>query len=50
MHERLKAQELIHNRLLRHYDMLHTQGLEYVMDDTLETLHNWEKEEKEARR
>ncbi len=45
MHERLKAQDLIHKRLLKHYDILHTQSLEWVADDTLETLHNWEKEQ-----
>jgi hypothetical protein len=26
---------------------LHTQSLDWVVDDTLETLHNWEQEEKE---
>lgn len=48
MHDRLKRQGLIHKRLFRHYDELHTQSLEWVVDDTLETLHNWEHEEKEA--
>ena len=33
-------------RLFRHYDQLHTQSLEWVVDDTLETLHNWEQEER----
>jgi hypothetical protein len=47
MHDRLKAQGLIHNRLLGHYDMLHTQSLNWVADDTLETLSNWEKEQKQ---
>ena len=46
MHDRLKAQGLIHKRLLKHYDILHTQSLEWVVDDTLETLHNWEKEQR----
>ncbi len=45
MHHRLKAQNLIHNRLLRHYDMLHTQSIDWVADDTIEALHNWEQEE-----
>ena len=44
MHDRLLAQDLIHQRLFRHYDMLHTQSLDWVVDDTLETLSNWEKE------
>lgn len=45
MHDRLKAQGLIHKRLFRHYDQLHTQSLEWVVDDTLVTLHNWEQEQ-----
>ena len=48
MHDRLKRQDLIHRRLIRHYDQLHTQSLEWVVDDTIETLSNWEKEEKEV--
>lgn len=46
MYDRLKKQGLIHKRLFRHYDMLHTQSLDWVVDDTLETLKNWEQEEK----
>jgi len=45
MHDRLKAQGLIHKRLLRHYDQLHTQSLEWVVDDVLVALHNWEQEQ-----
>ena len=44
MYERLKYQNLIHQRLFRYYDQLHTQSLQWVVDDTLETLENWEKE------
>lgn len=44
MHDRLQAQDLIRRRLFRYYDMLHTQSLDWVVDDTLETLSNWEKE------
>lgn len=47
MHDRLKQQDLIHKRLFRHYDQLHTQSLEWVVDDTIETLNNWEQEAKE---
>ena len=47
MHDRLKLQDLIHKRLFRYYDLLHTQSLEWVVDDTIETLHNWEQETKE---
>ena len=42
MHDRLKAQGLIHNRLLARYDDLHTQSLDWVAADTVETLRNWE--------
>ena len=44
MYRRLKQQDLIHLRLLRHYETLHTQSLEWVVDDTMETLRNWESE------
>lgn len=47
MYLRLKAQDLIHQRLFRHYELLHTQSLDWVVDDTIETLQNWEKESKE---
>ena len=39
-----KKQELIHKRLFKHYDLLHTQSLNWVVEDTIETLQNWEKE------
>ncbi|MBR2369727.1 MAG: DUF3791 domain-containing protein [Paludibacteraceae bacterium] len=45
MYRRLKAQDLIRQRLFRHYEVLHTQSLNWVVEDTLETLHNWENEE-----
>ena len=47
MHRRLKEQGLIHRRLFRHYELLHTQSLDWVVEDTLETLRNWENEVKE---
>ena len=47
MYLRLKVQDLIHNRLFRHYELLHTQSLDWVVDDTIETLTNWEQEQKE---
>ena len=43
MYRRLKKQDLIHQRLFRHYDLLHTQSLDYVADDIVETLKNWER-------
>lgn len=39
---RLNNVGLIHKRLIRHYDMLHTQSLEYVTDDIIEALKNRE--------
>ncbi len=42
MYRRLKRQDLIHKRLMRHYDLLHTQSLDYVAEDIAETLQNWE--------
>lgn len=48
MHDRLKRQGIIHKRLFRHYDMLHTQSIDWVAEDTIETLRNWEQEETEA--
>lgn len=45
MFDRLQKQNLIHNRLFKHYDELHTQSLEWVADDICETLLNWEAEQ-----
>lgn len=42
MYSRLKQQGLVHNRLFRYYDQLHTQSQQYVADDIVETLLNWE--------
>lgn len=42
MYRRLKRQGLIHQRLIRHYDLLHTQSLDYVADDIADTLKNCE--------
>lgn len=42
MHDRLRKQGLIHNRLIKRYDALHTQSLDWVADDICETLLNWE--------
>lgn len=33
MYRRLKRQDLIHQRLMHHYDLLHTQSLDYVAED-----------------
>lgn len=42
MHNRLRKQGLIRNRLFKRYDTLHTQSLDWVADDISETLLNWE--------
>lgn len=42
MFDRLSKQGLIHSRLIKRYDELHTQSLEWVADDICETLLNWE--------
>lgn len=44
MHDRLRKQGLIHNRLIKRYETLHTQSLDWVADDISETLLNWEAE------
>ncbi len=45
MEQRLQKQDLIRQRLIAHYELLHTQSLEYVADDIAETLINWESED-----
>lgn len=42
MHDRLKAQNLIHTRLIGRYELLHTQSRAWVAEDIVETLQNWE--------
>lgn len=42
MHDRLSRQGLIHNRLIKRYEELHNQSLDWVADDICETLLNWE--------
>ena len=39
---RLNKAGLIHKRLFRYYDILHTQSLDYVTNDIIETLKNRE--------
>lgn len=40
--ERLEKQGLIDSRLIFYYDTLHTQSAEYVADDIIGTLYNYE--------
>ncbi len=44
MHDRLQKQGLIHRRLIKRYNELHTQSLDWVADDISETLLNLEAE------
>ena len=44
MHDHLQKTGLIHRRLIKRYEDLHTQSLDWVADDISETLLNWEKE------
>jgi len=45
MEKRLQKQDLIHKHLLGQYEMLHTQSMDYVSEDVVETLLNWEKKQ-----
>ena len=49
MYDRLQAQGLVHRRLFKRYEELHTQSLEYVTDDIVETLLNWEAAKEEGK-
>lgn len=40
--ERLEKRGLIDSRLINYYDTLHTQSAEYIADDIIETLYNYE--------
>lgn len=42
MYRRLQKQDLIKQRLFKHYTLLHTQSIQWVADDLVETLLNWE--------
>lgn len=42
MQNRLEKQNLIEERLMKHYDLLHTQSIQWVAEDIVETLQNWE--------
>ena len=43
--QRLENHYLIESRLFRFYDTLHTQSADYVADDIIETLSNYEAEQ-----
>ena len=42
MHARLDKVGLVTNLLFDLYDVEHTQSLEYVAENVVEALHNWE--------
>lgn len=42
MEHRLRKQNLIRKRLFDQYELLHTQSLDFVASDVVETLINWE--------
>ena len=45
MQRRFQKQDLIRKRLFKHYALLHTQSIQWVADDLIETLLNWEAED-----
>ena len=46
MHKRLDKVGLVKNLLFDLYDVEHTHSLEYVAEDVVDALHNWEKTDK----
>lgn len=40
VYERMKKVELIDNYILKHYDTLHTESREYLIEDVIECLNN----------
>lgn len=45
VYNRMKKVDLINKYILPHYDMLHTESREYLIDDVIECLTNWEKKD-----
>lgn len=43
VYERMKKVDLIDKFILKHYDTLHTESYEYLIEDVIECLNNWEK-------
>lgn len=43
VYERMKRVVLIDKYILKHYDTLHTESREYLIEDVSECLNNWEK-------
>ena len=47
LYNRLQRLNLVQSALVEGYDMLHTQGKPFIADYVIETLNNWERQEKE---
>ena len=43
VYERMKRVDMIDKYIMSNYDVLHTESIEYLIDDVIECLHNWEK-------
>lgn len=43
VYERMKRVDMIDKYIMSNYDVLHTESSEYLIDDVIECLHNWEK-------
>lgn len=47
LYNRLQRLNLVQSALVEGYDMLHTQGRPFIADYVIDTLNNWERQEKE---
>ena len=43
VYNRMRKVDLINKYILPHYDVLHTESMEYLIEDVIECLINWEK-------
>lgn len=43
VYERMKRVDMIDKYIMSNYDVLYTESSEYLIDDVIECLHNWEK-------
>ena len=46
IYERMRKVDLINKFILPHYDTLHTESREYLIEDIIEYLTNWEKKDR----
>ena len=47
LYNRLQRLNLVQSALVEGYDMLHTQGRPFIANYVIDTLNNWERQEKE---